>query len=127
MDFPTKDFNIQEEDDENAHINLEGTKLLTYIYANTDQHFLIGTSLLPETGVTYDVLKEPQPDENGEVQPNNGLYIPSVVKEPRMIYHKWPKLGSFYALPFSYNSVLSEAAFDAGLESRQVYFLAKET
>lgn len=127
MDFPTKEFNIQEEDDENAHINLEGTKLLTYIYANTEQQFLLGISLPPETGITYDVLKEPQPDENGEVQPNNGLYVPSVVKEPRIIYHKWPKLGSFYAIPFCYSSVLSEAAFDAGLESRQAYFLAKET
>lgn len=34
LDFPRKEYDPTIEDDENAHVNSEGTKLLTYIYAD---------------------------------------------------------------------------------------------
>ncbi|CAD8138112.1 unnamed protein product [Paramecium pentaurelia] len=126
LDFPKKEIDLNQEDDENAHINLEGTKLLTYIYADQNSKFLIGQNLLPETGVTYDALKEPQPDENGEVIQTNGIYISNVVKEPRIVYHKWPKLGAYYAIPLVYQSCLYEQSFDQGIEQRQQYLILKE-
>ncbi|CAD8142533.1 unnamed protein product [Paramecium octaurelia] len=126
LDFPKKEIDLNQEDDENAHINLEGTKLLTYIYADQNSKFLIGQNLLPETGVTYDALKEPQPDENGEVVQTNGIYIQNVVKEPRIVYHKWPKLGAYYAIPLIYQSCLYEQSFDQGIEQRSQYLILKE-
>ncbi|CAD8127048.1 unnamed protein product [Paramecium sonneborni] len=126
LDFPRKEIDQNLEDDENAHINLEGAKLLTYVYADQNSKFLIGQNLLPETGVTYDALKEPQPDENGEVIQTNGIYISNVVKEPRIVYHKWPKLGAYYAIPLIYQSCLYEQSFDQGIEQRSQYLILKE-
>ncbi|CAK78599.1 unnamed protein product (macronuclear) [Paramecium tetraurelia] len=126
LDFPKKEIDLNQEDDENAHINLEGTKLLTYIYADQNSKFLIGQNLLPETGVTYDALKEPQPDENGEVIQTNIIYVQNVVKEPRIVFHKWPKLGAYYAIPLTYQSCLYEQSFDQGIEQRQQYLILKE-
>jgi len=37
--------------------------------------------------VTYEVLKEQAPDDNGVVPPNTGIYVPDVVKDVRIIYH----------------------------------------
>lgn len=49
-----------------------------------------------------------------------------MVKEARIVYHKWPKLGAYYVVPLVYNSVLFEQAFDAGIEQRQTYLVNKE-
>ncbi|KAM3142503.1 hypothetical protein pb186bvf_005405 [Paramecium bursaria] len=126
LEFPTKDFNIDEDDEENAHQNIEGAKLLTYIYASKGQEFLIKQSLANETGVTYEALKEPVPNDDGEVIPNKGIYIPNVVKEPRIVFYKWPKLGAFYALSITYNTVILETSFDQGIEALIAYNKAKE-
>ena len=62
--------------------------------------------------MTYEVLKEPIPNDEGVIIESKGIYIPDVVKDSRIVYHQWPKLGAFYAVPLVYNSVLNEAAFD---------------
>lgn len=80
--------------------------------------FLIDRTLIPETGVTYDALKELPPDDNGVVPVNQGIYIADVMKEPRMVYHQWPKLGSYYAIPLVFNSCLQEGFLDACVEAR---------
>lgn len=40
------------------------------------------------------------------------LYVPEVVREPRMHFYKVPKLGAFMAVPLEYNSCMSQKALD---------------
>ena len=112
LDFPQKAFNPELDDDELTHIDVNGVKLLRYVAASSNQRFLLGRTLAPETGVTYEVLKEPVANDDGVVPEQKGVYIPDVVKDARVVYHQWPKLGAFYAVPLVYNSVLNEQAFD---------------
>jgi hypothetical protein len=81
-------------------------KILRYIATSSDHQFLLERTLPLETGITYDVLKESVPNEEGVVQENRGVYIADVVKEPRMVYHRWPKLGAYYTVPMLYQSAL---------------------
>ena len=67
LDFPSKVFNPELEDDEQSHIDPTGAKLLRYVAASQNQSFLIGRTLQPETGVTYEVLKEAVPNDDGVV------------------------------------------------------------
>jgi hypothetical protein len=46
------------DDDEFAHIDKNGSRLLRYTATSSGQEFLINKTLTPETGVTYEVLKE---------------------------------------------------------------------
>jgi hypothetical protein len=48
---------------------------------------MLGRTLLPETGVTYEVLKEPVPNDDGVVVESKGIYIPDVVRDARIVYH----------------------------------------
>lgn len=43
-----------------------------------------------------------------------------------MHYFRLPKLGAYLAMPLIYNSSLSEASFDLGLEERLRYRVEKE-
>jgi len=40
------------------------------------------------------------------------VYVPEVVREPRMVFYKVPRLGSYLAVPLVYNSCLFENALD---------------
>jgi hypothetical protein len=126
LDLPRKEVNFEKEDDETAHLDQNLPRILRYVAASHESRFLIDKTLQPETGVTYEVLKEQVPDDNGVIPPNNGVYIPDVVKDPRIVYHQWPKLGAFYAVPMIYNSCLQEQYFDAGVEARIQYQKQRE-
>lgn len=43
------------------------------------------------------------------------IYVPEVVREPKMHFWKVPRLGAFLAVPLVYKSVLFEEAFDAAV------------
>jgi len=49
------------------------------------------------------------------------VYVPDVIKEPRIVFFRWPKLGAYLAVPLIFNSCLSEAAFDQGVENRVTF------
>ena len=49
------------------------------------------------------------------------MYIPEVVKNPRMVYFRLPKLGSYIAIPLICKTYLTEKLFEAGLEEVQKY------
>ena len=38
-----------------------------------------------------------------------------------MIFFKWPKLGSYLAIPLFFNSCLSDASFDQAIEEKSKY------
>lgn len=81
--------------------------------------------LTPDQGVTHDVFKEqeeqaPPEEEEGEegapksVKENDILntfkhvYVPEVVRESRVFFHKVPKLGAYMAVPLVYKSCLND-------------------
>ena len=43
------------------------------------------------------------------------VYVPEVVREPKMHYWTVPRLGSFMAIPLVYKSCLSVESFDAAV------------
>ena len=48
------------------------------------------------------------------------VFVPEVVREPRMHYFKVPRLGSYMAIPLVYNSCLSVEALAAAEEDYYV-------
>ena len=78
---------------------------------------MIGKTLPLDQGVTGEVFKA---DETGQMA-CSCVYIPSVVKDPRIVYFQWPKLGALLVIPLVYKSCLFEAALDAGIDERIKY------
>lgn len=66
-----------------------------------------------EEGEEVQVAKEP------EEQFPRHVYVPEVVREPRMHYYKVPKLGSFLAIKLEYES----CQFEGGLDSAVLDFI----
>lgn len=87
----------------------------------------------PDDGISHDVFKESSQANPDEEQQEEGLeegeevksipekdiidtfkhvYVPEVVREPRMLFHKVPRLGAYMAVPLVYKSCL----FDQALE-----------
>lgn len=79
-----------------------------------------GKILKSEEGITHDVFREPENEEEApideefeegaEPKPKDNdilktfkhIYVPEVVREPRMHFYKVPKLGSYMAIPLVY-------------------------
>ncbi|KAM3138782.1 hypothetical protein pb186bvf_009161 [Paramecium bursaria] len=102
-------------DDETAFTNTKAQKLLYYIGTSVNQRFLQNTYLSEQATITYDVLKPPQPLEDGTIPQQKGTYIPNVVKEPKIYFHRFPSLGAYYTFLVVYETFLFEDAFDQGL------------
>lgn len=49
------------------------------------------------------------------------VFVPEVVREPRMHYWQVPRLGSFMAVPLVYKSCLNIASFDKSVEDTKAY------
>lgn len=95
-----------------------------------------GSILKSDQGITHDVFKDPEPvegedggeemEEGGESKPAEDsndilkqfrhIYVPEVVREPRMHFYRVPKLGSYMAIPLVYNSCLFEDALDNAVQ-----------
>lgn len=56
-----------------------------------------------------------EPKEEPEKFPTH-VYIPEVVREPKMHFFKVPRLGSYMAINLTFDSCLNEAAFDKAYE-----------
>lgn len=127
---------INDDDDENAHNDEESAKIIHFSHASKNgQDFMVDSVLLSEEGITHDVFKEgtgedgdeaavdpdadegeqqekPPKTEEEEILSMKHVFVPEVVREPRMKFYKVPKLGSYMAIPLVYNSVLFESALD---------------
>ncbi|CDW73780.1 UNKNOWN [Stylonychia lemnae] len=127
---------ISDEDDDKAHVDEENPKVIWYIHASEGHEFIKGNILKSDQGISHDVFKEPEPvegeeaaaedEEGGEPKPVEDsndilktfrhIYVPEVVREPRMHFYKVPKLGSYMAIPLVYNSCLFEDALDNAVQ-----------
>ena len=54
------------------------------------------------------------------------LYVPQVVREPRIHFYRVPRLGSYMAVPFEYNSCLSAKALEEAVADIQNLHKARE-
>jgi hypothetical protein len=80
-----------------------------------------------------EVVKKPPKTEEELLLAMRHVYVPEVVREPRMVFYKVPKLGAFMAVPLVYNSCLFENALDNAVNNflecrakREVQAKAKE-
>ena len=85
---------------------------------------MVDAVLQKSEGLTFDVFKDPEPDENAEApaegeevdQGPRHILVPEVVREPRIHFYKVPRLGSYLAIKLEYKSCLSTTSYDAGLK-----------
>jgi hypothetical protein len=122
---------IKDNDNDKAHIIKDAPKHIHFIHANPEHGFIIDKTLMPGSGLTFDVLEdkpiakvEEEGEEGAEAKPvQKSLYdnypqhliIPEVVREPRIHFFKVPRLGSYMAIRLEYQTCLYEEAFDAGV------------
>ena len=127
LSYPLKEFS-EDDEDPNAHLDMTAEKLIRYIGASQNQKFIIGNTLQPETGITYEAFRPPEEEEEQPEDEEEGIlkgpkptyvYVEDVTKEPRMVYFRIPRLGAFICNSLSYKSVLNETAFDEGVKERQ--------
>lgn len=69
-----------------------------------------------EESITAGALKEVEPSgEEDAPIPQTYVYVPDLIKEPRMTYFRLPKLGAYIAFPLKYKSYLREEFFNDAL------------
>lgn len=119
---------IEEDADEEAHIDLSNPPIIKFKFANSDhQDLVVGTSLKPGQGVSHDVFAESVTAANESLQLEgksdaevvksfNHKFVPEVVRNPKMHYWKVPRLGSYLAIPMVYQSCLSVASFTQAVD-----------
>lgn len=119
---------INEDDDDKAHIDTENPKVIWYIYSNIGSENMRGNILKNNQGVTHAVFNPPkveEPEFDDEGQPiqqkpksddilvnQHHVYVKEVVREPKMHFYKVPRLGSYLAVPLVYESCMFEDALD---------------
>lgn len=124
---------IEEDADENAHIDTEAPEVLKFKHANFDhQDLMVGAVLNPNQGICHQLFAEagedeaPADDEEGEEgaekQKNTDIlatyphkYVSHVVRQKDIHFWKVPRLGAFMAVPLIYKSCLSEKALDEAI------------
>lgn len=131
MVFPAKP--IEEDAADNEHLDEEQPQVLKYLFSSKGSEYMVDKTLAPEAGITHDVFGEEEEeaeaaaedeDEDGEgaeekvkdILDSKHVFVPEVVREPRMHYFKVPRLGSYMAIPLVYNSCLSVEALAAAEE-----------
>ena len=60
LDFPLKEFNELENDEEDAHIDLEADKLIIFFGVSDSHKFMLNKTSSLDQGITPDVFKEPE-------------------------------------------------------------------
>ncbi|KAL4455834.1 hypothetical protein ABPG74_003244 [Tetrahymena malaccensis] len=124
-DFQVKKIN-EDDEDEKAHLDQDKDKVINYIgYSSSQKDIMAGKilSAKEEESITAAVFKEPEPrneDDESPIPPTY-VYVPDLVKEPRMNYFKIPKLGAYIAFPLKYKSYLKEEFFNDALTKRQEF------
>ena len=133
-EYQRKQVELDENDDELAHLSLDQPKLLQYIgYESNDKHVNkeARSWVLPQgKGVTYKLFAEPEgnaaapevEDEENEKQPESKyIYIPDVVTEPSMYFFRIPRLGAYLTVPLIVKSYLNAESFDDAISKIKGY------
>jgi hypothetical protein len=121
---------IGELDDERAHENPDAPFIVRYVAANESQAFMIDKKLTEEEGpVTFSVwaAREEEDESKGDESIDQSFekpkeevvktgFVPDVVRADKMKFFDVPKLGSYLAVPLTYNSCIFEAAWDAAID-----------
>jgi hypothetical protein len=128
---------IDDNADETAHLDLNNLEVIKFKFANEDHRVLLTNKVLRETeGVAHDVFSEEFTTANQEYEEQAGrepvadykyVYVPEVVREPRMHYWIVPRLGSFMAVPLVYKSCLNIDSFDRAVDDILAYQEAVNT
>ena len=122
--------------DDKAHEDTNLPKVIKFIHANKSHEFVEGAVLQPTVGVTHDVFGEAyargpkmttKTDEEGNTtvehfdifQRFKHIYVPEVVREPRMNFQRVPRLGGFMAVPLVYKSCLFDDALTEAVNNWQ--------
>jgi len=124
---------IEEDADENAHIDTEAPEVLKFKHANKDHcELMVGAVLHPNQGISHQLFagagedeEAPADDdeEEGAAKVKNTdilstyphKYVSHVVRQKDIHFWRVPRLGSFMAIPLIYKSCLSEAALDEAI------------
>ena len=115
---------IRDDDDDTAHIDNDGDKIIHFSHSNEEHAFIVDTTLSKDNGLTFDVFKAkevPEPVEGEEVKEKadedpDHILIKEVVREPRIHFFTVPRLGSYLAIKLEYKSCLSVEAYNAGIQ-----------
>lgn len=105
-------------DDDQAHIDEAGEKIVLFSHADEEHEFLVDKVLTKKQGLTFDVFED-KVDEEGKVIPQEELphvIIKEVVREKRIHFYKVPRLGSYMAIRLEYESCLSVEAYNDGIK-----------
>lgn len=127
---------IEEDDDDTAHINEQAPLLLDIYHASPKGFEFVLRKTIKETeGVSHEVFKEDEPPADGQVPtPPEGegegdaaekepevikpqhFVIDEVVRDKRIKFFKVPRLGSLLCTRLKYESCLSEQALDEAVQ-----------
>ena len=119
---------VQDTDSENAHIDETAPMIIRYTGTSKDHlDLLFDKRVKADELISYSIFKpkvENKEDPEKEVplaeQPLNTLkevYVPEVVREPKIKFYRVPRLGCYFALALQFQSYLHEDFLDKALEN----------
>lgn len=134
---------IEDKDNDRAHVDREGPKEIRFSHATPEDHsYMVSKILKPNQGLSHNAFNAPAKQSSEPVaeggEPAEGeegqkvaikkegpidelmayqyhIYVPDVVREPKMHFYRVPRLGAFLAVPLEYNSCLFEKALDQSI------------
>lgn len=123
---------IQDDDDENAHVDEDAPRVIKFKHANKDhQVLMVGSVLHPDQGISHQLFNPTEggddeaAEEEGEEKPetdakdilktNPHKYVSHVVRQKDIHFWTVPRLGSFMAIPLTYQSCMSDESLDAAI------------
>ena len=93
---------------------------IQFIHASDQAKFMEGETLQDNQGVTFELFA-PEEKKKGQEEGKDALpkhiFVPEVVREPKIHFYQVPRLGSYMAIKLEYESCLFDEAFDAAAEN----------
>lgn len=141
LEAPKK--SVTDNDDDHAHLNEDAEKEIKFLNATEGHDYLVDKTMTRDQGLTFDVFNGPadtgeeevvadaavEEGEEDEDKPKvekaapeklpHHIFVKEVVREPRMLYFKVPRLGCYMAIHLEYDACLTEDAFDDGVKEMQ--------
>lgn len=96
----------------------EEGKQVRYTHATEKNYFMVGQVLKQGQGVTFDALEPQETEEETLIFPP--VFIENVLREERIHFFGTPRLGSYAAFGFEFDSCLHADAFPEDLDMQQV-------
>ena len=119
-------------------MDYDAPQVIKFIHASEGSEFVVDAVLKPHMGLTHDVFSESyekldrvnvtvtQNAEGEDVtteEPRDitdwfkHIYVPEVVREPRINYQRVPRLGSYMAIPLIYQNCLYVEALEEAVSN----------